>query len=69
MFYGKGGPHYDAAGTPFALRLYYPLVALWGDWEISLMHGDNAAIPARFIALHHPTLSPKFHLQTAAVSP
>lgn len=65
MFYGLGGPYYDAGGLPYALRLYYPLVALWGDWEISLMHGANAEIPARFIALHHATLSPKFHIQTA----
>ena len=65
MFYGLGGPYYEAENKPFALRLYYPLVALWGDWEISLMHGTNAEIPARFIALHHATISPKFHLQTA----
>ena len=65
MFYGLGGPYYEASGEPFALRLYYPLVALWGDWEISLMHGANSEIPARFIALHHATLSPKFHFQTA----
>ena len=65
MFYGLGGPYYETSGKPFALRLYYPLVALWGDWEISLMHGANAEIPARFIALHHATLSPKFHFQTA----
>ena len=65
LFYGLGGPYYESTGGPFALRLYYPLVALWGDWEISLMHGVNAEIPARFIALHHATLSPKFHFQTA----
>ena len=65
LFYGLGGPYYESTGAPFALRLYYPLVALWGDWEISLMHGANAEIPARFIALHHATISPKFHLQTA----
>ena len=65
LFYGLGGPYYETSGVPFALRLYYPLVALWGDWEISLMHGGEAAIPARFIALHHATISPKFHIQTA----
>ena len=64
MFYGLGGPFYDSAGQPFALRFYYPLVALWGDWSISVMHGGNSEIPARFLALHHATLSPMLHFQT-----
>ena len=65
MFYGLGGPYYNSSGDRFALRLYYPLAALWGDWDISLMLGTNAEIPARFLALHHATISPKFHFQTA----
>ena len=65
MFYGLGGPYYDAAGARYALRSYYPLVALWGDWELSLMLNTEASIPARFMVLDHATLSPKFHFQTA----
>ena len=68
MFYGLGGPYYDAAGVRYALRSYYPLVALWGDWELSLMLNAEASIPARFLVLNHATLSPKFHFQTAPAS-
>ena len=68
MFYGLGGPYYDATGKPYAMRLYYPLVSIWGDWDISLMHGANAEIPARFLALHHATIAPKLHFQTAPVA-
>ena len=65
MFYGLGGPYYDGVGNRYALRAYYPLVALWGDWELSLMLNAEASIPARFMVLDHATLSPKYHLQTA----
>ena len=68
MFYGLGGPYYDANGNRYALRSYYPLVALWGDWELSLMLNAEASIPARFMVLDHATLSPKFHFQTAPAS-
>ena len=69
MFYGLGGPYYDATGGRFALRAYYPLVALWGNWELSLMLNTEAMIPARFMVLEHATLKPKFHFQSAAVTP
>ena len=65
MFYGLGGPYYDSSGNRYALRSYYPLVALWGDWELSLMLNTEAVIPARFMVLEHATISPKFHFQTA----
>ena len=65
MFYGLGGPYYDAAGGRYALRAYYPLVALWGDWEMSLMLNQEVSIPARFMVLEHATSAPKFHLQSA----
>ena len=54
MYYGLGGPFYDATGGRFALRAYYPLVALWGDWSLSLMHSANAEIPARFLVCTTP---------------
>ena len=65
MFYGKGGPYYDSSGNRFALRSYYPLVALWGNWELSLMLNQEASIPARFMVLEHETITPKMHFQTA----
>ena len=65
MFYGKGGPYYDSGGARFAMRAYYPLVALWGNWELSLMLNQEASIPARFMVLEHATINPKFHLQNA----
>ena len=68
MFYGLGGPYYDSSGNRYALRSYYPLVALWGDWELSLMLNAEASIPARFMVLEHATISPKFHFQTAPAS-
>ena len=68
MFYGLGGPYFDADGSRYALRAYYPQVALWGDWELSLMLSAEAMIPARFMVLEHATLSPKFHIQTAPAS-
>ena len=43
-------------GARYALRAYYPLVALWGDWEMSLMLNTEASIPARFMVLEHTTL-------------
>ena len=69
LLYGLGGPYYDATGGRYALRFYYPLAALWGDWELSLMLNQNASIPARFLVLEHATISPKFHFQSAAVTP
>ena len=68
MFYGLGGPYFDATGGRYALRAYYPQVALWGDWELSLMLSPEAMIPARFMVLEHETLSPKFHFQNAPAS-
>ena len=65
MFYGLGGPYFDADGNRYALRAYYPQVAIWGDWELSLMLSAEAMIPARFLVLEHATLSPKFHFQNA----
>ena len=65
MFYGLGGPYYNATGGRYALRAYYPLVALWGDWSLSLMLNQEASIPARFMVLEHATINPKFHFQTA----
>ena len=68
MYYGLGGPFYDSSGGRYAFRAYYPLVALWGNWELSLMHSPNSEIPARFMVLNHATIKPKFHFQTAAAS-
>lgn len=67
MFFGLGGPYYDADGNRFALRAYYPKVAVWGDWELALMLGQEASIPARFLVLDHATAS-KFHFQNAAAA-
>ena len=65
MFYGKGGPFFDSTGKRYALRTYYPLVALWGEWSWALMLGQETSIPARFLVLDHPTINPKMHFQTA----
>ena len=69
LLYGLGGPYYTATGGRYALRFYYPLVALWGDWELSLMLNAEASIPARFMVLEHATIVPKFHFQSAPLSP
>ena len=68
MFYGLGGPYYGPTGGRYALRAYYPLVSLWGDWELNLMLNAEVAIPARFMVLEHATISPKFHFQSAPAS-
>ena len=65
LFHGLGGPYYDAAsGAAFALRAFYPRCAIWGDWELALMLGTEASIPARFLVLES-VVAPKFHLQNA----
>ena len=65
LFHGLGGPYFDAAGEAYALRAFYPRCAIWGDWELALMLGTEAMIPARFMVLDS-AVAPKFHLQNAA---
>ena len=67
LFHGLGGPFYDAAGAAHALRAFYPRCAIWGDWELALMLGTEASIPARFLVLES-VVAPKFHLQNAATT-
>ena len=63
MFYGLGGPYYGPTGGRYALRAYYPLVSLWGDWELNLMLNAEVAIPARFMVLEA-----RYHLRQNSTS-